>query len=123
MRKQLGVFALCGALSMFTGAAFAQSYEPPPPHHDQADHHHNADHQHRGMYEQGRKEGWYKRRGRVPSAYRGNQYVVTDWRADHLRQPPRGYHWVRSDNGDFLLVAVTTGVIASIIAQAISHGH
>ena len=29
----------------------------------------------------------------------------------------RGYHYVRSDNGDILLVAVTTGVIASIIAS------
>jgi hypothetical protein len=27
-----------------------------------------------------------------------------------------GYHWVRSDNGDYLLVAITTGLIASIIA-------
>jgi Ni/Co efflux regulator RcnB len=43
--------------------------------------------------------------------------VVNDWHRDHLRPPPRGYHYVRSDNGDFLLVAVTTGVIASIIAS------
>jgi len=73
------------------------------------------------MYEQGHQQGWYKRGGRVPSAYRGGQYVVTNWRGDHLRQPPRGYHWVRSDNGDFLLVAVSTGIIASIIANAINH--
>ena len=35
-------------------------------------------------------------------------------RGHHLRQPPRGYHWVQSGN-DFLLVAITTGVIASIL--------
>ena len=43
------------------------------------------------------------------------RYVVTDWHREHLREPPRGYHWVRSDNGDFLLVAVATGVIADLL--------
>ena len=43
------------------------------------------------------------------------RYVVTDWRRDRLREPPRGYHWVRSDNGDFLLVAITTGVIVDLL--------
>ena len=67
----------------------------------------------RGMYDRGRHEGWYKRGGHVPSEYRGGSYVVTDWRSQRLRQPPRGYRYVRSDNGDFLLVAITTGIIAS----------
>jgi Ni/Co efflux regulator RcnB len=49
--------------------------------------------------------------------YRRGTYVVTDWHRAHLREPPRGYRWVRSDNGDFLLVAVTTGVIAEILAN------
>ncbi|MGH8233784.1 MAG: RcnB family protein [Rhodanobacteraceae bacterium] len=112
MKKQLGVVALCGALLMSTGAAFAQNYAPPPPPHHGKVHHSN------GMYEQGHRQGWYRKGGRMPSAYRGGSYVVTNWRGDHLRPPPRGYHWVRSDNGDFLLVAVTTGIIASIIAAA-----
>jgi Ni/Co efflux regulator RcnB len=30
--------------------------------------------------------------------------------------PPRGYQYIRSDNGDFLLAAVATGAILSIIA-------
>jgi len=51
----------------------------------------------------------------MPNDYRDNRYVVSDWRTEHLREPPRGYHWVRSDNGDFLLVAVATGVISSIL--------
>ncbi len=34
--------------------------------------------------------------------------------AHHLRQPPRGYHWVQSGS-DYLLVAVATGLIASAI--------
>ncbi|MEO8810161.1 MAG: RcnB family protein [Rhodanobacter sp.] len=67
-------------------------------------------------HDRGRHEGWYRRGGYLPVEYR-TRYVVTDWRRDRLRAPPRGYHWVRSDNGDFLLVAITTGIIASILAQ------
>jgi Ni/Co efflux regulator RcnB len=48
----------------------------------------------------------------MPAEYRSNQYVVAAWRAKHPRQPPRGYRWVRSDNGDFLMIA-----IASIFAS------
>lgn len=85
--------------------------------HGQQDHYGGGDHGggYHGMHDRGRHEGWYRRGGRMPAEYRGRQYEVTDWRADHLRQPPRGYRWVRSDNGDFLLVAVTTGIIASIL--------
>jgi Ni/Co efflux regulator RcnB len=50
----------------------------------------------------------------VPKAYWGPQYEV-DWRAHHLRQPPRGYHWVRNGN-NYVLAAVAGGLIASIIA-------
>ncbi|MGA9851662.1 MAG: RcnB family protein [Gammaproteobacteria bacterium] len=112
MKKQLGAFALCGALLMSTSAAFAQSNEQQPPRHAS-----KTSQQHRGMYAQGRQQGWYKKGGRLPAAYRGRSYMVTDWRVRHLRQPPRGYQWVRSDNGDFLLVAITTGVIISIVAH------
>jgi Ni/Co efflux regulator RcnB len=42
---------------------------------------------------------------------------VNDWRAHHLAPPRRGYHYVRDDTGNVLLVAVATGVIASIIAN------
>lgn len=121
MKRQIGVSALCDTLLVSSGAAFAQSYASAPPHHDvQVEHH--SDIQHRqGMYEQGRRRGWYKKGGRLPSAYRGRRYVVRNWRADRLRPPPPGYHWVRSDNGDFLLVAVNTGTIAGIVANALSH--
>lgn len=47
------------------------------------------------------------------------RYVVSDWNRRGLRTPPRGYQWVREDNnsGDFLLVAVASGLIASILSQ------
>ncbi|TWI64228.1 Ni/Co efflux regulator RcnB [Pseudoduganella lurida] len=52
--------------------------------------------------------------GRLPSDYRNRQYVVDDWRGHRLSAPPRGYHWVQTGN-DYVLAAVATGVIASII--------
>ena len=68
------------------------------------------------VHDRGRHEGWYRRGGYLPVQYRQTRYYVTDWRARRLRAPPRGYHWVRSDNGDFLMVAIATGIIASIFA-------
>jgi Ni/Co efflux regulator RcnB len=47
--------------------------------------------------------------------YWGNRYVVVDYRQHHLKSPPRGYHWVQDDRGDFILAAVATGLIASVI--------
>ena len=52
--------------------------------------------------------------GHVPQEYWGRQHEV-DWRAHHLRQPPRGYHWVQNGN-NYVLAAVAGGLIASIIA-------
>ncbi|MBN8714024.1 MAG: RcnB family protein [Xanthomonadales bacterium] len=74
--------------------------------------------QHRtGMYGQGTRRGWYRKGGRMPSAYLCRRYVVTDWHAASLLPPPCGYHWIRSDNGDFLLVSANTGIIASILSH------
>ncbi|TCV92164.1 Ni/Co efflux regulator RcnB [Luteibacter rhizovicinus] len=49
--------------------------------------------------------------------YDGPRYIVYDYRGYRLRPPPRGYHWVRSDNNDFLLVAIATGVILDIATR------
>jgi Ni/Co efflux regulator RcnB len=57
---------------------------------------------------------WH-RGDRMPSAYRGNAYVV-DYRRYGLNAPPRGYQYVRSGN-DAVLAAVATGVIASVIVS------
>lgn len=51
---------------------------------------------------------------RVPPDYRDPRYVVDDWRAHDLEAPPAGYQWLQV-NGEFVLVAITTGVIASIL--------
>lgn len=51
---------------------------------------------------------------RLAPEYRNRQYVVDDWRGHHLSAPPRGYQWVQT-GGDYVLVAVATGIIASIL--------
>ncbi len=56
----------------------------------------------------------YYQGDRLPLQYRSRQYVVNDWRGHHLNAPPRGYHWVQS-GGDYLLVAITTGVILQLL--------
>ena len=57
------------------------------------------------------RRGHWGRGDRLPSRYRG--YNV-DWRSHHLPHPPRGHRWVRV-NGDYLLIAIASGVIAQAI--------
>jgi Ni/Co efflux regulator RcnB len=96
-----------GAL-VTSGAAIAGPFQYDE-HHDQDKHANVVEHD-RGMH-----EGWYHKGGAVPPEYRDHRYVVDNWRDYHLHEPPRGYQWVRSDNGEFLLVAVTTGIITDIM--------
>jgi Ni/Co efflux regulator RcnB len=56
----------------------------------------------------------WRRGGRVPPQYRGYEYQVRDWRSHDLPAPPRGHRWVRI-NGDYVLIAIATGVIAQIL--------
>ncbi|HRO03892.1 MAG TPA: RcnB family protein [Terricaulis sp.] len=59
----------------------------------------------------------WRRGDRLPGYYR-DHYRVVDYRHyRHLRAPPRGYHYVRDDRGDYLLVGIATGVILGIIAS------
>jgi len=52
---------------------------------------------------------------RMPSYYRSNQYVVSNYGQYGLRAPPRGYHYVRSGN-DVVLAAIAGGLITAVIA-------
>jgi len=56
----------------------------------------------------------FRKGGRLPAEYRNKQYVVNDWRSHRLSAPPRGYQWVQT-GGDYVLVAVATGLIAQIL--------
>jgi len=50
----------------------------------------------------------------VDPHYRDDRYWVTDWRARHLSPPPRDHRWLYV-NGDYVLVAIASGVIANIL--------
>lgn len=52
---------------------------------------------------------------RLPGAYWRGMRVVNDWPAYSLYQPPYGYQWVQADTGEFILVALATGLIASLL--------
>lgn len=139
MKKLLGLSMVCGAmLALASGSVLAQDYGHDHDHghdrghdrrqddggarhdvrHDNDGHDHGHGHaygHYKNWHDRGEHEGWYRRGGHLPVEYRSTRYVVYDWRAARLREPPRGYHWVRSDNGDFLLVAITTGVIVDLL--------
>lgn len=46
--------------------------------------------------------------------------VPVDYQRYHLRQPPRGYEW-REVDGNYVLAAVATGVIASAVVASSVH--
>lgn len=56
----------------------------------------------------------YYRGDRLPADYRHRNYVVDDWRSHNLRAPPHGYQWVQS-GGDYILIAVATGIVADLL--------
>lgn len=56
----------------------------------------------------------FRRGGYIPREYRNRQYVVSNYRAYRLAPPPRGQQWVQV-GGDYVLVAIATGLIANII--------
>ena len=64
----------------------------------------------------GPRHDWY-RGGYVPAPYRGYSYVVGDYRTHRLAPPPRGYQWIQY-GGDYLLIAIGTGLIANIVFNA-----
>ena len=57
--------------------------------------------------------GW-RRGAYVPAPYRG--YYVQDWGYYGLRPPPPGYRWIYAD-GNFVLMAVATGLIADLVVH------
>ena len=56
--------------------------------------------------------GYWRRGAYVPGPYR--RLYVQDWGYYGLRPPPPGYRWVYAD-GNFVLMALATGLIADVI--------
>jgi Ni/Co efflux regulator RcnB len=42
--------------------------------------------------------------------------VINNPRAYHLRDAPRGYRWVQSDN-DAVMIAITSGIVGAVLAN------
>lgn len=102
------------ALSLIGGsAAMAQPYG-----HDRNDHRNDRRvERHDDRNDRGKHHRW-ARGQRAPVAYYNNRSRYVDYRAHHLRQPPRGYQWVRGDNNnEYLMVALATGLIAQVLSQ------
>lgn len=95
--KAVSYFTMAAVLS--SGAAFSQE------HHD--DHHDNHQYVKHEEWKKGahmRHEDWD----------RGER---VDYRQYHLRRPPGGYEW-RLVDGNYVLAAVATGVVASVIVAS-----
>jgi len=88
-----------------SGAAFANDHDD----HDRDQHH---DHPY-VRHEEWRK-GYHMKHEDWGRAER------IDYRAYHLRRPPRGYEW-REVDGNYVLGAVATGVIASVVIASTVH--
>jgi Ni/Co efflux regulator RcnB len=95
-RKAIALSML--AVTLSAGTAIAQ---------DHHDNHHYVRHNEWRKGEHIRKEDWA----------RGEQ---VDYRRYHLSAPPRGYEW-RLVDGNYVLAAVATGVIASTIIASTIH--
>ncbi len=108
IRKTLS-YALVASM-LTAGAAFAQD------HHD--DHH--DDHQ-----QEHRDNGGYVHHNEWKRGYRMNNNDWSrgqrvDYRTNHLAAPRRGYEW-RQVDGNYVMAAVATGLIASVIVASAAH--
>ncbi|MET0545971.1 MAG: RcnB family protein [Caulobacterales bacterium] len=56
----------------------------------------------------------WRRGDRLPVSYRSH-YREVSYRDHGWRAPPRGYHYVRDDRGETLLVGIATGAILGVI--------
>jgi Ni/Co efflux regulator RcnB len=106
IRKVLALSALAATLSVSGGFAIAQD------HHD--DGHHDDGHDSHYV----RHDEW-KKGGKInhDDWNRGQQ---VDYHQYHLNAPPRGYEW-RSVDGNYVLAAAATGVIASVVVASAIH--
>lgn len=59
----------------------------------------------------------WRRGDRLPAGYRSH-YREIDYRHYGYRAPPRGYHYVRDNRGDALLVGIATGAVLGVILSS-----
>lgn len=111
MRKFFAFGVMAAVLS--PGLGFAQDHDRD--HHDDGDHHDAREH-HDHPYV--RHDDWH--RGTHMRHEDWDRGERIDYRHYHLRRPPSGYEW-REVDGNYVMAAVATGVIASVIAASAAH--
>ncbi|MFC0251129.1 RcnB family protein [Massilia consociata] len=67
-----------------------------------------------GHYRSVEASGQLKRGEQLPPRYRTHHYVVENWKAHRLPEPPRGHQWVQAGS-DYALVAIATGVVTEVL--------
>jgi Ni/Co efflux regulator RcnB len=106
MKPILRTVALCTLATTLTGGmAFAQD------HHDDQDHHDNQRDNHHYV----RHDEWKK--GAHMNHDDWNRGERVEYQHYHLQAPTRGYEW-REVDGNYVMAAVATGVIASVVAAS-----
>ena len=136
-KRTIGLLLTCAAMALSSVTSVAQARDGRGhDRHDRHGHHdrrdwreHRDDRRHYSNgYERGYRDAQrfspqvrhygpphrWSRGDRLPRGYHERYYVVNDWRGHRLHRPNPGYQWVQSGS-EFLLVAVATGVIASVI--------
>lgn len=133
--KKSGAIALSALLFATSLSAFAegprQDGQPPVQHEQQHGNPQHGNPQHGGAQPEKHREPQHSphqaehrqaqhqefRQGRpLPEKYRGEGYQVNDWHKRGLKAPPAGHRWQNID-GNYVLIAVATGVITSVIAH------
>jgi Ni/Co efflux regulator RcnB len=102
--KRLVSLIASAVLLAGTGAAVAQ-----PRHDDHNDHNDHGP----SMSMHGPNHADWKKGGHIGHDDWGRGSHV-DYRSHHLKAPPRGYEW-RQVDGNYVMAAVATGLIASVI--------
>ena len=67
-----------------------------------------------GRYRSVESVGELKRGEQLPPRYRTHQYVIDNWRAHKLSEPPRGHQWVQAGTS-YALVGIATGVVTEVV--------
>src|ERR1700722_13444762 len=94
---KVAAFALLST-ALVGPSAFAQ---------DHHDNHHYVRHEEWKKGEHIKQEDW-------------NRGDHIDYRKYHLHAPPSGYEW-REVDGNFVMAAIATGVISTVIAESAAH--
>lgn len=107
--NRIGKFVAFSTLSavFLSGAAYAQDHRDDRRDDHRDDHHESHPYVHHNEWRKGyhmRQDDWG----------RGQR---VDYRTYHLSAPRRGYEW-REVDGNYVMAAVATGIIASVVAAS-----